>query len=390
MPMMCAVSFSPRGRLYYADPGPYNPRVGDRVLMPTDEGPEVATCVWAPQWVSEDIGDLPVLVGMATEEDIRRDEESRRRRAQARVAARRLVREHDLPMKIIGVDHVPATNAFTIYFTAEGRVDFRALVRDLNRTLGARVQLRQVSARDSAKLQGGIGSCGRDLCCSTFLTDFEPVSVRMAKDQNLSLNPLRISGACGRLMCCLRYEHPLYEEFAAAVPAVGARASTPEGEGRVISHDVPRQQVVVALDDGRRSVCSRADVCPSRKAYEAARAARAGSAAETAKPASPVPKAFPGASDGPSATTEAAKAAEPQEAAASDRARADGPPPGGGSAGEAGAAGISTAGTQTADMDAIGTGAEGADTPGTDPTGSHGGGEPGRRQRRRARRRLNG
>lgn len=274
MPMMCAVSFSRRGKLYYADPGPYSPKVGERVLVSTDEGPEVATCVWAPQWVSEDIGYLPVLAGPADEADIQRDEASRRRRAQARVAAKRLVREHDLPMKIVGVDHVTTGNTFTIYFTADNRVDFRALVRDLNRTLSARVQLRQLSARDSAKVQGGIGSCGRDLCCSTFLTDFEPVSVRMAKEQNLSLNPLRISGACGRLMCCLRYEHPLYEEFTAAVPAVGARAATPDGAGRVVAHDVPRQQVVVALDEGGRSACSRADVCGSRKAFEKAHGGR--------------------------------------------------------------------------------------------------------------------
>ncbi|CUU58399.1 Cell fate regulator YaaT, PSP1 superfamily (controls sporulation, competence, biofilm development) [Parafrankia irregularis] len=294
MPMMCAVSFSRRGRLYYADPGPHNPRVGDRVLVPTDDGPEVATCVWAPQWVSEDVGGLPVLVGLAGDEDLRRNDASRRRRAQARVAARRLVREHGLPMKVIGVDVVLETNAITIFFTAENRVDFRSLVRDLNRTLAARVQLRQLSARDSAKLQGGIGSCGRDLCCSTFLTDFEPVSVRMAKDQNLSLNPMRISGACGRLMCCLRYEHPLYEEFTAAVPAVGAAVSIPAGDGRVVGHDVPRQQLTVALDDGSRHSCSRADVCGSRKAYEAAHGSpNAGSQVASGNPAEPDDQARP-------------------------------------------------------------------------------------------------
>jgi cell fate regulator YaaT (PSP1 superfamily) len=281
--MMCAVSFSPRGKLYYADPGSFAPRAGDRVLVPSDDGPEVATCMWPPQWVTDEIGDLPVLVGLATEDDIERDETSRRRRAQARVAARRLVREHQLPMKIVGVDHVSASDTFTVFFTADGRIDFRALVRDLNRTLATRVHLRQLSARDSAKIQGGIGSCGRDLCCSTFLTDFEPVSVRMARDQNLSLNPMKISGACGRLMCCLRYEHPLYEEFRAAVPAVGARASTPDGEGRVVSHDVPRQRVVVALDEGGRCSCSRADVCGSRQAYEAAHP-RPGPDAGGAKP----------------------------------------------------------------------------------------------------------
>ncbi|WP_085948583.1 MULTISPECIES: PSP1 domain-containing protein [Protofrankia] len=271
MPMMCAVTFSPRGRLYYADPGPYSPKVGDKVLIPTDAGPEVAECMWAPQWVSDDIGGLPVLAGMAQTADIERYATSRRRRAQARVAAKRLIREHELPMKVVGVDHIWAENMFTIYFTADHRVDFRGLVRDLARTLAARIDLRQLSARDSARIQGGIGSCGRDLCCATFLTDFEPVSIRMAKDQDLPLNPMKISGACGRLMCCLRYEHPLYEQFKAKVPAVGARVSTPDGDGRVVSHDIPRDQVMVRLDaGGGRCACSRASVCGSRKEYEAA------------------------------------------------------------------------------------------------------------------------
>jgi cell fate regulator YaaT (PSP1 superfamily) len=205
MPMVCAVTFSPKGKLYYADPGSLQPKIGDYVLVPTDAGPEVAQCMWAPQWVTDDVGGLPTLVGMAGSDDIARTETSRRRRAEARIAAKRLIREHQLPMKIVGVDHLDRDNAFTIYFSADGRIDFRALVRDLARTLGARIELRQLSARDSAKIMGGIGSCGRDLCCATFLTNFEPISVRMAKDQDLPLNPMKISGACGRLMCCLRY-----------------------------------------------------------------------------------------------------------------------------------------------------------------------------------------
>ena len=133
------------------------------------------------------------------------------------------------------------------------------------------MELRQLSARDSARVQGGIGSCGRDLCCATFLTDFEPVTIRMAKDQDLPLNPLRISGACGRLMCCLKYEHPLYQQFHATAPSIGARVSTPDGDGRVVGHSVPRDAVVVRLDaDGSRCSCSRASVCGPRQAYEAA------------------------------------------------------------------------------------------------------------------------
>jgi cell fate regulator YaaT (PSP1 superfamily) len=280
MGQLCAVSFNRYGRLFYLDPGEFTPAVGDLVLVPTDDGSEVAECVWAPQWVPEDTSGFPRLVGLAGPGDVARNERIRRAKADAKVAAKRLIREHDLPMKVVAVDHVPAPAAAgaatgptgartTIYFTAPHRVDFRSLVRDLGATLRCRVELRQLSARDSARVQGGIGSCGRDLCCATFLTDFEPVTIRMAKDQDLPLNPLRISGACGRLMCCLKYEHPLYQQFQATAPAVGERVTSPEGPGRVVGHSVPRDSVVVRLDaDGSRCSCSRASVCGSRQAYE--------------------------------------------------------------------------------------------------------------------------
>lgn len=281
MGMLCAVSFNRYGRLYYLDPGELRPAVGDRVLVPTDEGNEVAECVWAAQWVSEDTDGFPRLVGMATDVDLRRDDYQRKRKAEAKVAAKRLIREHGLPMKVIAVDHVQESGSagggsgsssgarITIYFTAPHRVDFRSLVRDLGATLHCRVELRQLSARDSARVQGGIGSCGRDLCCATFLTDFEPVTIRMAKDQDLPLNPLRISGACGRLMCCLKYEHPLYQSFQASAPPVGSRVTTPDGDGRVVGHNVPRDSVTVRMDaDGSRCSCSRAAVCGPRKAHD--------------------------------------------------------------------------------------------------------------------------
>jgi cell fate regulator YaaT (PSP1 superfamily) len=185
------------------------------------------------------------------------------------VAAKRLVRLLELPMKIVGVDHVPEKERFTVYFTAPERVDFRQLVRDLSRTLDARVELRQLSARDEARAQGGIGPCGRDLCCATFLKDFEPVSVRMAKDQDLPLNPLKISGACGKLLCCLKYEHPLYTRFAETAPAIGEQVETPEGPGRVVGHEVPKEAVTVRLaESGRRCSCSLASVCAPRRQYD--------------------------------------------------------------------------------------------------------------------------
>jgi cell fate regulator YaaT (PSP1 superfamily) len=267
--MICAVVFQPQGRLYYADPGGLRPEVGDHVRYPTDAGPEIAQVVWAPQWVSEEVGGLPVLEGMATDADLSAAETGRKKRAAARVAARKLIREHDLPMKLAGVDHVAATNHTTLYFTAPHRVDFRALVRDLAATLKGRVELRQLSARDEARLTGGIGSCGRELCCATFLVDFEPVSVRMAKDQELPLNPLRISGACGRLMCCLKYEHPLYQSASNDWPKDGESVETPDGDGTVIGRNVPGEQVVVRMAaNGKVSRCALASVCGSRKAYE--------------------------------------------------------------------------------------------------------------------------
>ncbi|GAA2025960.1 hypothetical protein GCM10009800_08770 [Nocardiopsis rhodophaea] len=274
MGMMMAVSFERYGRLYYLDPGDARPTVGDRVLVPTDAGPEVAECVWAPQWVSEDVEGLPVCAGIATEADIARDERNRRRRAEARAVVKRLLRERRLPLKVVGIDY--ADHTFLVYFTATRRVDFRGVPRELSRRLDARVELRQVGARDEARLQGGIGSCGRDLCCATFLTGFEPVSLRMAKDQDLPVNPMRISGACGRLMCCLKFEHPLYAEFRADAPRAGAEVSTPEGDGVVVGHDPPADRVVVRLNDGgRRCACDRASVCGPRRAYDHAERERA-------------------------------------------------------------------------------------------------------------------
>jgi cell fate regulator YaaT (PSP1 superfamily) len=280
MGMVMAVSFTRYGRLYYLDPGDLTPKVGDKVLVPTDTAPEVAECVWAPQWVSEDVGGLPVCAGLATDEHLARDERNRARRTQARSVAKRLIRAQGLPMKIVGVDYLDGEEKITLYFSAPHRVDFRQLVRELAGELRARIDLRQLGPRDEARVQGGIGPCGRDLCCATFLKDFEPVSMRMVKDQDLPLNPLKISGACGRLMCCLKYEHPLYQEFTARAPAVGARVDTDQGSGRVVAHSVPADKVVVRLDDGgRRCACSLASVCAPRQQYDAAaEAAEAGEA----------------------------------------------------------------------------------------------------------------
>jgi cell fate regulator YaaT (PSP1 superfamily) len=282
--LVCAVSFERYGRLHYVDPGPLRPRVGDKVLVPTNDGPEVAECIWAAELVDDEFGALPVLVGMADADDLERDARHRALKAEARRTVKRLVHEHGLPMKVVGIDYsehapVETTNGrpvdrrpgprFTVYFSAPERVDFRALVRDLAKALSARVELRQLGARDEAKVQGGIGPCGRELCCATFLRDFEPVAVRMAKDQDLPLNPLKISGACGRLMCCLKYEHPLYQEFKVGLPKLGTTVEVPAGEGKLVGYNVPAGEVTVRLaGSGDRCACPRASVCAPRKAYE--------------------------------------------------------------------------------------------------------------------------
>lgn len=275
MAQVMAVSFERYGRLYYLDPGETTYAVGDQVLVPTDSSPEVAECVWAPEWVEDADGSfagLPVCAGKASEEDLARNEVNRRRRAEAKLVAKKLIKRHGLEMKVVGVDFVDQGDDFDeqiiIYFHAPHRVDFRALVGELARTLRARIDLRQVGSRDAARLIGGLGSCGRELCCATFLKDFEPVSLRMATAQDLPPNPMKISGACGRLMCCLKYEHPLYVEFASDAPAVGESVTTDDGDGVVLAHQVPADSLLVRLkSSGATTSCSKASVCGSRKAY---------------------------------------------------------------------------------------------------------------------------
>ncbi|GAA2092624.1 stage 0 sporulation family protein [Microlunatus panaciterrae] len=282
MAQVMAVSFERYGRLYYLDPDSRSYAVGDRVLVPTESGFEVAECVWAPEWVDDaETGyqDLPKCGGPATPADLDRDATNRRRRAEAKLVAKKLIKRAELPMKVVGVDYLDQGKDFdeliVIYFNAPHRVDFRVLVGELARALRARIDLRQVGSRDAAKLLGGIGSCGRELCCATFLKDFEPVSLRMAKVQDLPPNPMKISGACGRLMCCLKYEHPLYVEFNRTAPSIGSAVSTPEGDGVVVGHQVPADSVVVRINaTGATSSCSKADVCGSRKAYEGSKPRR--------------------------------------------------------------------------------------------------------------------
>lgn len=269
MGMVCAVAFSVNGQLHYADPGELRPQVGDHVLVPTEQGPIAAQVMWAAEYSAEDTSGFPVLIGPATEQDLRATEEARRVKARTIVATRKLVREHGLDMKVLAADPHPEPGKVVIYYSSPDRVDFRSLLRDLSATLGSRVELRQLPARDAVRVTGAIGSCGRDTCCSTFLKDYEPVTLAMARDQDLPTNPMRIAGACGRLMCCLKYEHPLYQEFKRTAPPVGSEVDSPAGRGTVVAHAVPRDAVVIKLAaDGSSHVCPKASVCAARAAYD--------------------------------------------------------------------------------------------------------------------------
>lgn len=266
MARVMAVTFEPRGRLYYVDPGALEVAFGDVVLVPTGEGAEVATCAWGPveaDWA----GSLPACLGKATEADLERDAHNRRRRAEIAEVAKGLIAKHELGMRVVGVDFVDQSERFdqqaVVYFEAAGRVDFRALLGDLARALKARIDLRQVGSRDAAALIGGVGACGQELCCAVIAPPSEPISMRLARSQELPNNPSQLSGACGRLTCCLAYENPLYIDFWKRAPRSGAEVSTPLGDGVVVGHSVPLDSVVVRLAD-EQVRCPVSDACPKR------------------------------------------------------------------------------------------------------------------------------
>ncbi len=251
------MSFSTNGHLYYVDPGSLDPSVGELVLVPTESGAEVATVVWAGPGEVE--ADLPVCAGVPSATDLDRDAANRRFKAEAEAVAVALVKEHDLPMRIVGVDVDDRSNEFgkvvAVYYLAPHRVDFRALLRDLAASLKARIDLRQIGSRDAARMIGGIGGCGRELCCSTFLPALPVIGMRMVKDQDLAGNLLQVQGQCGRIKCCLAFEQDAYEDFERRAPALGCRVQTPDGPGKVVARSVPCDTVTVRGGDGQRRTC---------------------------------------------------------------------------------------------------------------------------------------
>jgi cell fate regulator YaaT (PSP1 superfamily) len=252
------VKLSPTGRTFACDAGKLTLRAGDRVVI-EDDGTEVAVVAVATA-LRAATPPLPRVIRVADERDLARLEGDRRRAAEALAFARERARARGLPLKMFRVElHQGGTRA-TFYFASEQRVDFRELVRELGNHVHARVEMRQVGVRDEAKMVGGIGSCGRELCCSTFLPKFAPVSIKMAKNQNLALNPTKVSGQCGRLKCCLVYEDANYVEAAKRMPRSGKRVTTPEGVGRVGDVDVLRERVRVYFEDQPPKTFSVADV----------------------------------------------------------------------------------------------------------------------------------
>jgi cell fate regulator YaaT (PSP1 superfamily) len=255
------VKITPTGRTFACDAGKLSPRVGERVVV-DDEGGQVVAVVAVAASLRPSTAPLPRLLRVADERDLARAAADERRAADALAFARERARERQLPIKMFRVE-MPASGGggrAMFYFAAEQRIDFRDLVRDLASHVRARVEMRQVGVRDEAKLVGGIGSCGRELCCSTFLPKFAPVSIKMAKNQNLALNPTKVSGQCGRLKCCLVYEEANYVEAAKNLPRAGKRVTTPDGVGRVGDVDVLRERVRVYFEDQPPKVFSGSEV----------------------------------------------------------------------------------------------------------------------------------
>ena len=243
------VRFKKAGKIYYFDPLEYTLDEGDYVIVETARGIEYGKVTGKVREVGENDVVLPLkkIIRPAQTEDLEKVEENRLEAERAFSTGVEKIIEHALEMKLVDVEYTFDRNKIVFYFTAEGRVDFRNLVKDLASIFRTRIELRQIGVRDEAKMLGGIGPCGRMLCCSTFLGDFEPVSIKMAKDQNLSLNPSKISGLCGRLMCCLKYENDDYEEAKALMPDVGTRVQTPEGPGKVVGLNLLERLLQVSM-----------------------------------------------------------------------------------------------------------------------------------------------
>ena len=249
MVTVVGVRFKNAGKVYYFDPGEYNVGQGENVVVETARGMEFGVVTAEPKEVdeSEIISPLKKIVRIANEQDIRQHEVNTKKKERALSLCQEKIEKRGLEMKLIDVEYTFDNSKIIFYFTADGRVDFRELVKDLAAVFKMRIELRQIGVRDEAKMMGGIGICGKSLCCATWLADFEPVSIKMAKLQGLSLNPTKISGICGRLMCCLKYENATYVELRKGMPDVGERVKTPDGMAVVVESNILENKIKARL-----------------------------------------------------------------------------------------------------------------------------------------------
>ena len=252
MATIVGVRFKNAGKLYYFDPGSLWPVPGNYVIVETARGMEYGLVITGVREVSDEMIAPPLkpILRIANERDAHHAEENERYEKEAYQICQRKIEEHKLDMKLVGVEQTFDNAKLLFYFTANGRVDFRSLVKDLASVFRTRIELRQIGVRDEAKMLGGLGPCGRPICCGSFLGDFQPVSIKMAKEQNLSLNPTKISGVCGRLMCCLKYEEDNYEQTRRNMPKLGKDVETPDGYGTVIDLNVLKETVTVRIRKG--------------------------------------------------------------------------------------------------------------------------------------------
>ena len=259
MTKVIGVRFRQAGKIYFFSPGKLEIKPQDRVIVETARGVEFGKVVTGPKEVEDDKITQPLksVIRIANEEDYKKEEKNREKEKEAFNICLEKIRKHGLEMKLIDAEYTFDNNKVLFYFTADGRIDFRELVKDLASVFRTRIELRQIGVRDETKIRGGIGICGRPLCCHTYLSEFAPVSIKMAKEQNLSLNPTKISGGCGRLMCCLTNEEETYEELNRQLPGVGDHVTPPEGlHGEVQAVHVLRQivKVIVTLDNDEKEI----------------------------------------------------------------------------------------------------------------------------------------
>ena len=251
MTKVIGVRFRKAGKIYFFSPGKLEIKRGDQVIVETARGVEFGNVVSGPKEVADNeiTQPLKAVIRVATDEDRKTEEKNRKKEKEAFDICLEKIHKHGLEMKLIDAEYTFDNNKVLFYFTADGRIDFRELVKDLASVFKTRIELRQIGVRDETKILGGIGICGRELCCHSHLSEFIPVSIKMAKEQNLSLNPTKISGVCGRLMCCLKHEEETYEELNRRLPNVGDRVTTDDGfKGEVHSVNVLRQLVKVLID----------------------------------------------------------------------------------------------------------------------------------------------